>query len=121
MKRLFAAAFAVIMLIPAVAAADNGVITKPSAYSSKETLARLEQSLTKRGFMIFARLDHAGDTLEQPGVPAGSLCTWPELLDQHDLVAQRIDRQHSGNLAPVEHLAHHGRTHAAGMQLVIYG
>jgi uncharacterized protein (DUF302 family) len=59
MKRLIAAAFAALLLIPTVAAADNGVITKPSAYSADETLARLEQSLTKRGFMIFAKLDHA--------------------------------------------------------------
>jgi uncharacterized protein (DUF302 family) len=35
------------------------LITKPSAYSVDATLERLEASLKQRGFVIFARLDHA--------------------------------------------------------------
>ena len=37
----------------------EGLITKPSRYSAAETLDRLEGALKERGFMIFARLDHA--------------------------------------------------------------
>jgi uncharacterized protein (DUF302 family) len=43
--------------MPAVAA--EGLITKPSAYPSTETLDRLEAALKERGFVIFTRLDHA--------------------------------------------------------------
>jgi uncharacterized protein (DUF302 family) len=39
--------------------ADNGLVTKPSAHSSAVTLDRLEAALKKKGFIIFARLDHA--------------------------------------------------------------
>lgn len=39
--------------------ASNGLITKPSAYSAAVTLERLEAALKKRGYIIFARLDHA--------------------------------------------------------------
>ena len=60
MKQLLAALLAILLLVPATAAvADNGLITKPSAYSATETLDRLKKSLTKRGFMIFATLDHS--------------------------------------------------------------
>lgn len=41
------------------AAADNGLITKASAHSAQATLGRLETALKKRGFTIFARLDHS--------------------------------------------------------------
>jgi uncharacterized protein (DUF302 family) len=37
----------------------DGLITKPSQYAAAETLDRLEAALKERGFMIFARLDHA--------------------------------------------------------------
>ncbi len=60
MKHRLAALVAVLLLVPVSAAvADNGLITKPSAYSATETLDRLKKSLTKRGFMIFAALDHS--------------------------------------------------------------
>lgn len=39
--------------------ADDGLITKPSAHSAADTLDRLEAALKKRGFVVFARLDHA--------------------------------------------------------------
>ena len=59
MKHRLIGLLAFLLLIPATAAvADNGLVTKASAYSSKATLDRLEKALTKRGFMIFAHLDH---------------------------------------------------------------
>lgn len=60
MKRLLVILSTVLFLVPATAAvADNGLVTKPSAHSAKATLDRLATALTKRGFMIFATLDHA--------------------------------------------------------------
>jgi len=41
------------------ASAVEGLITKPSAYPAAATLDRLEAALKERGFIIFARLDHA--------------------------------------------------------------
>ena len=41
------------------ALAVEGLITKPSAYPAAATLDRLEAALKERGFIIFARLDHA--------------------------------------------------------------
>ena len=38
---------------------SDGLITKPSAYSTAVTLDRLEAALKERGYMIVARLDHA--------------------------------------------------------------
>ncbi len=37
----------------------EGLITKSSAYSVDVTIERLEAALKQRGFIIFARLDHA--------------------------------------------------------------
>ncbi len=53
---------ALLLLGPAGAAqavADDGLITKSSAHSAPATLERLETALKKRGFTIFARLDHS--------------------------------------------------------------
>lgn len=36
---------------------DNGIINKPSKYSVKETLDRLEAILKSKGMTIFARID----------------------------------------------------------------
>jgi uncharacterized protein (DUF302 family) len=41
------------------ASAVDGLITKPSAYPTTETVDRLEAALKERGFVIFTRLDHA--------------------------------------------------------------
>jgi uncharacterized protein (DUF302 family) len=41
------------------ARAVDGLITKSSPHSANETLDRLEAALKERGFVIFARLDHA--------------------------------------------------------------
>jgi hypothetical protein len=48
---------------PATAhAADDGVITKPSKYSVKETVTRFETAVKQKevaGFMVFTEIDHA--------------------------------------------------------------
>src|SRR5580704_17992467 len=48
---------------PATAhAADDGVITKPSKYSAKETVTRFETAVKEKevaGFMVFTEIDHA--------------------------------------------------------------
>ncbi len=60
MKQRLVALITILFLIPAAnAVADNGLITKPSAHSAKETLDRLAKAITKRGFMVFTTLDHA--------------------------------------------------------------
>jgi len=43
--------------LPAFAA--DGLITKPSAHSVHATIERFEAAAKKRGFIVFARLDHA--------------------------------------------------------------
>jgi len=49
-----------LMLVPVGAVlANDGLITKPSTHSASDTLNRLEAALKKRGFVVFARLDHA--------------------------------------------------------------
>jgi uncharacterized protein (DUF302 family) len=37
----------------------GGLVTRPSAYSVDVTLDRFEAAAKKRGFLVFARLDHA--------------------------------------------------------------
>ena len=60
MKQRLAIILAALLLIPAPAAlADSGLVTKASAHSGKATLDRLTKAITKRGFMVFATLDHA--------------------------------------------------------------
>jgi len=39
--------------------AVDGLITSPSAHSVDATMDRFESAVKKRGFMVFARLDHA--------------------------------------------------------------
>lgn len=39
--------------------AVEGLITSPSAHSVDATMDRFESAVKKRGFMVFARLDHA--------------------------------------------------------------
>ncbi len=39
--------------------AVDGLITKPSAHSVDATIGRFEAAVKKRGFIVFARLDHA--------------------------------------------------------------
>ena len=63
-KCLFAGlALSLVMCATAVAtySADEGLITKPSKYSAKETVARFEAAVKQReaaGFMVFTVIDH---------------------------------------------------------------
>jgi uncharacterized protein (DUF302 family) len=46
-------------------AADNGLITKPSKYSVKETVTRFEAAVKDKeaaGFTVFTEIDHAAAT-----------------------------------------------------------
>ena len=57
-------AASLVMCVTAVAthATDAGVITKPSRYSVKETVARFEAAVKQReaaGFMVFTEINHA--------------------------------------------------------------
>lgn len=52
-----------VFAIVGMASASDGLITKPSAHSTAATLDRLEAALKERGFIIFARLDHAAAAL----------------------------------------------------------
>jgi uncharacterized protein (DUF302 family) len=57
-------AASLVMCATAVAthATDEGVITKPSRYSVKETVARFEAAVKQReaaGFMVFTEINHA--------------------------------------------------------------
>ena len=42
-----------------VAAAADGLVAVKSPYSAKDTMSRLEETVTKRGLTVFARIDHA--------------------------------------------------------------
>jgi uncharacterized protein (DUF302 family) len=58
----YVAAPAIAVLFYAIALpalAVDGLTTKPSAHSVNATIERFEAAVKKRGFMVFARLDHA--------------------------------------------------------------
>jgi uncharacterized protein (DUF302 family) len=61
LMRLTIPALAAVMLavFPPAASADDGVLTIESIHSGEETVERLEAAIESRGFMVFARLDHA--------------------------------------------------------------
>jgi uncharacterized protein (DUF302 family) len=63
-KCLFAGlAASLVMCATGTYAADEGLITKSSKYSAKETVARFEAAVKQReaaGFMVFTEIDHAG-------------------------------------------------------------
>lgn len=41
--------------------ADNGIITLASKFTAQDTARRLEAAITKCGFTVFARIDHAAN------------------------------------------------------------
>ncbi len=49
----------ILLMITTSAAADKGLVVKPSAYSVDETLDRLERVLKEKGLTIFTRIDHS--------------------------------------------------------------
>ena len=57
-----ALSLAICVSAAAAHAADNGLITKPSKYSVKETVTRFEAAVKEKeaaGFMVFTEIDHA--------------------------------------------------------------
>jgi uncharacterized protein (DUF302 family) len=50
------------LTFPAFAA--DGVITVKSAYSTKDTMDRLESAVKQKGLNVFARIDHAAGALK---------------------------------------------------------
>ena len=50
---------AALLAIGSLASAADGLITVKSPRSAKETMARLEEVVIKRGLNVFARIDHA--------------------------------------------------------------
>ena len=58
----YASALAIALILSATAGralAVDGLITKPSPHSVDATIEKFEAAVKKRGFMVFARLDHA--------------------------------------------------------------
>ena len=58
-----AASLVVCATAVATHATDEGLITKPSKYSVKETVARFEAAIKQKeaaGFIVFTEIDHAG-------------------------------------------------------------
>lgn len=57
---------------PGALAQSQGVVVKPSAFSVKQTMDRLETVLKGKGFQIFARVDHAAGAarIEKEMAPA---------------------------------------------------
>jgi uncharacterized protein (DUF302 family) len=51
-------AVAMLCCLATTAIAAEGLVVKPSSYSVKETIDRLEAILTEKGLTIFARIDH---------------------------------------------------------------
>lgn len=63
--RAFAAI--IIAMSPTFAFADNGLITKPSKYTVKETIEKFESAIKAKaagGWVIFSRIDHAAAAKE---------------------------------------------------------
>ena len=50
--------------VPPAQAADNGLMSVPSANSAKATLAKLDQAIKARGMKVFTHIDHAAAAQE---------------------------------------------------------
>ena len=46
---------------PSVAAAANGIVSRPSSHSVDETVERVKQILQAKGVALFALVDHCGE------------------------------------------------------------
>lgn len=71
---LRAIATAILCCAASTAIAAEGLVVKPSNYSVKETIDRLEAALSEKGLTIFARIDH------QAGAAAADLELRPTQL-----------------------------------------
>lgn len=58
MRRFFLT-LSFLVIATVAAAADNGLISKPSRYSVPDTVSRLESILKDKGITVFAKIDHA--------------------------------------------------------------
>jgi len=59
LRHVIVSVIAVLLTAALPAFAVDGLITKPSAHSVNATIDRFEAAVKKRGFIVFARLDHA--------------------------------------------------------------
>ena len=58
--RTRAAAFALAMLLPALASAqDDGIVRVRSSYAMQETIERIKQDIAAKGIMYFSEIDQA--------------------------------------------------------------
>lgn len=48
-----------VMLVPTITQAADGLIAVKSSYSARETMNRLEEVVKQKGLNVFARIDHA--------------------------------------------------------------
>ena len=67
---------------------------------------------------VLAGLDDPGHRLDQPGIVEHPHGPDPELLDENDLAALGIERQHRHSMAALEHLADQFRAHATSKEPV---
>jgi uncharacterized protein (DUF302 family) len=67
MKTLWTLLLVTLLGVGAATADDNGLITKKSPYSAKETIDRLEKVLTEKGITIALRWSHS-DRAEAVGI-----------------------------------------------------
>jgi uncharacterized protein (DUF302 family) len=56
------------LFVSSLAFADHGLITKPSAFSVKETIDRLENAVKKKGINVVLRWSH-DEKAKQVGIP----------------------------------------------------
>ena len=47
--------------IPFGVSPPEGIVSRPSAYSVRQTVARIEQTLTSKGITLFELIDHSGE------------------------------------------------------------
>ncbi len=59
MKTIRSLLVVVMTLWLGLAAAADGLVAVKSPHSAKDTMNRLEEAVTKRGLMLFVRIDHA--------------------------------------------------------------
>ena len=115
--------------VPAVDPADERLADLAAAArarivaADRDQIEQLEAGLLDRLAprdlgRALARLDHAGDRLEHPGLVRLLDRADPELLDEHHLPARRIVGQHDRRVAAHQQLARQFRPHAAGEQAV---
>lgn len=61
MRRLLSALAAIVLVGPALpsVAADNGLVTRPSTHTARETVTRFAAAVREAGWVVFTEIDHA--------------------------------------------------------------